>query len=174
MPSSNQSKPQFGQAFCGLLILAAIIGGGYCFYHYAIPKIEESINDFAEAKRREMVKEKVIHESTGPFIWTLTNENDFSTKLVISGGVSYYYSKKTRKFSTIWIPDHHRKLFLQSWGCKYGGCSPLLSVTTRSGTHQINHCSGENTYTWSDRVVEIKYVPGSCRFKDTSIFVTLA
>ena len=48
-----------------------------------------------------MVKEKVIHESTGPFIWTLTNENDFSTKLVISGGVSYYYSKKTRKFSTI-------------------------------------------------------------------------
>ena len=41
-----------------------------------------------------MVKEKVIHESTGPFIWTLTNENDFSTKLVISGGVSYYYSKK--------------------------------------------------------------------------------
>ena len=94
MPSSNQSKPHFGQAFCGLLILAAIIGGGYCFYHYAIPKIEESINDFNEAARREMVKEKVIHESTGPFIWTLTNENDFSTKLVISGGVSYHYSKK--------------------------------------------------------------------------------
>ena len=101
MPSSNQSKPHFGQAFCGLLILAAIIGGVYCFYSYALPKIEESINDFAEAKRREMAKEKVIHESTGPFIWTLTNENDFSTKLVISGGVSYYYSKKTRKFSTI-------------------------------------------------------------------------
>ena len=98
MPSSNQSKPQFGQAFCGLLILAAIIGGGYCFYHYAIPKIEESINDFNEAARREMVKEKVIHESTGPFIWTLTNENDFSTKLVISGGVSYYFRQ-----SEFWI-----------------------------------------------------------------------
>ena len=72
MSSSNQSKLHYGQAFCGLLILAAIIGGGFCFYNYA----------------NQATKEKVIHESTGPFVWTLTNEANFPAQLVISGGVS--------------------------------------------------------------------------------------
>ena len=84
MSSSNQSKLHYGQAFCGLLILAAIIGGGFCFYNYA----------------NQATKEKVIHESTGPFVWTLTNEANFPAQLVISGGVSL-----------IRIPDSGSHLF---------------------------------------------------------------
>ena len=83
-----EDKPSFCSRFCGLVIMVAIIGGGgYCLYKFVWPKLQSSVNELTEALQP---KEMMIHEDTGPFVWTLHKDGSYTARLMISGGVSHF------------------------------------------------------------------------------------